>query len=278
MKTIWEDCSAGGYRPRLNRAAVDKEIALISSGLQWKRVEVGQSLPNRILTEYDAVFLAPGRWSFPPLAVPGSDLPQVASANIFLKDCAEDNVGSYDLRDKEAAIIGGGSTAIDAARACLEVGARRAIVVYRRGRREMLACSSEYLSAAEAGVEFIWVSNPVSVSKMGEGLSLELDKMTLGETDESGRRQPTPIGRRTSLVIDRVLVAVSSLPESSSLSGWPELEILSSGRPAARCTQNATVPKLFLGGDVIGAGTVVQAVADGKCAAERMHEWLSEQT
>ncbi len=262
---------------RLNGPVAAAEIELIASGLQWNTAEIAGPVTGRILDEHDAVFLAPGCWSFPPLAVPGYDLQGVIPASVFLKELARGTLVPRDYVNNEIAIVGGGSTAVDTARACLRIGARRAIVVYRRGLHEMPACWSEYIAAAEEGVEFVWLASPVAVSKTREGLALELDKMILGEPDEGGRRRPVPSGKRTSLTVDRVLVALSSLPESASLSGWPGLEFLAPTQLTAHCMQSVATPKLFLGGDVTGAGTVVQAVADGKDAAERIHTWLSGQ-
>lgn len=258
---------------RLPSSIVEQEISLIARGLRWEKCTVLNEEARRILSEYDAIFLAPGLGAHAKLNVPGEDLPSVLSANQFLRDLAQGNAHSYKFSAKEVAVVGAGSTAMDAARSSLRLGAERVTIIYRRTQEEMPAFYSEYAAALEEGVQFLWLLAPVSIQPRGSKLLLELERMRLGEPDLGHRRSPVPTGSRFTLLVDHVLEAVASKPDQKSLAGWSGLELTPSGQP--RTTQlQSTNPKIFLGGDVLGGGTVVQAIADGKASAEGIDHWL----
>jgi formate dehydrogenase major subunit len=147
---------------------------------------------------------------------------------------------------------------MDAARCSLRLGAGRATVFYRRTQEEMPAFASEYDAALDEGVEFVWLAAPRAIEASEGRLAVQFERMELGQPDQSGRRSPVPTGSRFTLKLDVLLEALPSEPD-------PTLMLL--------LDQN---PKVFTGGDLAGGGTVVQAVADGKEAARKINEWLTQ--
>lgn len=259
---------------RLPASVVEREIELISRDLHWVKENVSGDKVKQALSTYDAVFLAPGQGEFAKLNIPGEDIPSVFSANQFLKDLAQGKSNDYRFSAREIAVIGAGSTAMDTANSSLSLGAERVTIIYRRTRKEMPASSFEYHAASEKGVQFLWLSNPVSIQKQDSKLLLELEKMRLGEPDPDGRRSPVPTGSLSTLTADFVLTAAATKVDHKILSDWPGLDATPNGQLSAQLLQSTANPKLFLGGDILGGGTVAQAVADGKAAAERIDLWL----
>ena len=241
---------------RLAPETTQAEVKAIAGSIEWHQEKVDASRAQVILQEFDAVFLGIGKGVPARLQIPGSDLAGVRSAVQFLRDVAAGRGGFHDLVGKEVGTIGGGATAMDAARCSLRLGAGRATVFYRRTQEEMPAFASEYDAALDEGVEFVWLAAPKAI-EAGEGrLSVQFERMELGQPDQSGRRSPVPTGSRFTLKLDVLLEALPSEPD-------PTLMLLLDKNP-----------KVFTGGDLAGGGTVVQAVADGKEAARKINEWL----
>ena len=169
---------------------------------------------------------------------------------------------------KSVAVIGGGNTAMDSARAALQIpGVEEVTIVYRRTEAEMPADREEYELALADGVKFLPLLSPEAFSK-AEGL-LVCRKMTLGEPDASGRRRPLPTDELTTLQINAVITAIGEkvnveLLQQSGLKlgadDWIEVH---------KETLETSVPGVYIGGDAFrGPSTVVESLADGKRAAE----------
>lgn len=240
---------------RLPRAICEQEVGLIARGLEWQNAFVDESLARRIAGDFDAVFLGLGLGVTLRLGVPGEDSPQVVSADRFLRDVANQRGGSYDLRGKDVAVIGGGATAMDVARSALRLGAENVWVVYRRSQFEMPAFTGEYCAALQEGVQFLWLAAPESVAERDGRLHVIFTRLKLAGVGPDGRRTVLPTGEHFALCVDVLFPALGRKSDVESLG--------LSGRG------------IFLGGDLAGGGTVVRAVADGKEAASRIDRWLS---
>ena len=154
---------------------------------------------------YDAVFIATGAGLPKFMNIPGEHFGGVYSANEFLTrvnlmkayDPQHYDSPVYDCIDRNVAVIGGGNTAMDAVRSALRLGAKNAYIIYRRSEAEMPARAEEVHHAKDEGVQILTLHNPVEFIGDDKGFltAVKLQKMELGEPDESGRRRPVPVSR-----------------------------------------------------------------------------------
>jgi glutamate synthase (NADPH) small chain len=150
---------------------------------------------------FDAVFVGVGAGYPTMLGIPGDSLNGVLSANELLTRCnlmrAKDfpNFDTPMPLGKRVAVVGAGNTAMDAMRVALRLGAEKVYCIYRRSRTEAPARAEEVHHAEQEGVEFHWLTNPVSILDDGKGdvRGMRCIRMELGEPDESGRRRPVPV-------------------------------------------------------------------------------------
>ncbi len=224
--------------------------------------------------EYQAVFLAIGAHHSSQLGVPGEDLPEVLQAVTFLRQV---NLGYMDevlpsIQGKRVAVIGGGNTAVDAARSALRLGANVQIL-YRRTRVEMPAAKFEVDAAETEGIELKLLVAPLRVlEEHGHLVGMECIRMELGEPDASGRRRPVPIkGSEFKLGLDTVIAAIGQSVESEGLGLKTNRDRL----VADPETMQTPLEGVFAGGDAVtGAATVVEAVGAGIRVAETIHRYL----
>ncbi|MFQ6108329.1 MAG: FAD-dependent oxidoreductase [Candidatus Aminicenantales bacterium] len=227
---------------------------------------------------YKAVYIATGAHKSLTMKIPGEDKYQGIYAGVdFLRNV---NLRIPQPIGDRVAVVGGGNTAIDAARTALRCGAKKVTILYRRTRKEMPADEFEIHAAESEGVKIEYLVAPVEViGKSGQVAGLKCIKMKLGEPDSSGRRRPIPIeGSEYETAYDTVIMAVSQSPEidfSSSkrplnVSKWHALEV----NPE---TLETNIKGVFAGGDVVrGPDSVVRAMSDGKRAAEAIDKYLNE--
>jgi len=244
---------------------------------------IGRTLSiDDLLTEegYDAVFIATGAGLPKFLGIEGEHLLGVYSANEFLTRVnlmhayrfPEYDTPIYDCQDKDVVVIGGGNTAMDAVRTALRLGARRAMILYRRSEAEMPARVEEIRHAKEEGVEFITLTAPLAFLGDEEGWlrAIRCQRMELGEPDESGRRRPIPIpGSEFELPAQVAIVAVGAGANPLVQSTTPHLKTNAKGYIEVDPeTMQTSRPRVFAGGDIVtGAATVIQAMAAGRKAA-----------
>ncbi|HDH10135.1 MAG TPA: FAD-binding protein, partial [Chloroflexi bacterium] len=164
-----------------------------------------------LLGDYDAVFVAVGAHKDVRMGIEGEDLEGVYSAIEFLRKI---NMGQKVGVGKRVYVIGGGNTAIDAARSCLRLGAD-VTILYRRSRAEMPAHPFEVAAAEEEGVGMEFLVAPTRfIGRDGKLAALECVRMELGEPDETGRRRPIPIpGSGFTLEADSVILAIGQRPD-----------------------------------------------------------------
>jgi len=168
---------------------------------------------------------------------------------------------------------------MDAVRTSLRLGAEKAMLLYRRTRTEMPARSEEIHHAEEEGVEFNFLVNPVRYigDERGWIKEIELERMELGEPDQSGRRRPVPIqGSNFKVPVDRVIVAIGNKSNPLVQKTTPGLETTRRGTIVADLKTMATSrPGVFAGGDIVtGGATVILAAGAGKVAARSIDRYL----
>lgn len=260
---------------RLPKHIVDRDIQNITVlGVEIEtnhRIENLNELKNQ---GFDAVFVAVGTHQTSKLNIPGSDLDGVVSCLDFLQNA---NIGNKtSLSGKKVMVIGGGNTAIDAARTSLRLGAASVTVVYRRSRGEMPCFAPEIREAEEEGVKIEILRNPVGFSGDGGVLHhVRLIKMELGDADQSGRRRPVPVnGSEYIMDVDFVIEAIGLQPGTTAFSGELELNRGGTIRVNERTLQTS-VPYIFAGGDAVsGASTIIEAAGQGKKAAYYIDKYL----
>jgi len=248
---------------RLPREVLDREISLVEElGVEIRtEMRFGKDINLEELGEFDAIFLALGLMRSRELSIPGVETDGVLHGLEFLKRV---NLDEPVELGKRVAIIGGGNTAMDAARVALRLGAEP-VVVYRRTRAEMPAIPEEIEAAEEEGIELRFLAAPVEASSVdGQLHKVKFVKMELGPPDESGRRRPVPIpGSEFEMEFDNLILAIGEEPDLAFL---PQEVELREGRVEG---------KVFAGGDLAtGAGTVVDAIASGRRVAEAIHRYL----
>ena len=267
---------------RLPRELIDYEIDYIKAvGVELRTgVTVGREITLRGLKEeYDALFIAAGAHKGLKLGIPGEELEGVRDAIDFLREV---NLGERKGPPGDRVlVIGGGNTAIDAARTALRLGSQEVTIVYRRSREEMPANPEEVAEAEAEGVKILYLAQPVRILGDGKVTGLECRRCELGPPDESGRRRPIPIeGSEFVLGADAVIPAISQRPELSPLAS--ELEAFGVKLDerwgtivADRETLQTDAGWIFAGGDAVtGPATVIEAVAAGKRAAEMIEKYL----
>ena len=273
---------------RLPNEVVDYEIdGLRRLGVQFQSdTIVGKTISIDDLKEqgYEGIFVGSGAGLPRFMNIPGENLNGVMSCNEYLTrvnlmGAAENGNDTPLLRAKTVMVVGGGNTAMDAVRTAKRLGAERSIIVYRRSEEEMPARVEEVRHAKEEGVEFMTLHNPIEYHANEQGRVAEavLQVMTLGEPDESGRRSPVAMeGQIVTLPVDLVIVSVGVSPNPLIPSTVAGLEISKKGTIVVNDQMQSSLPMLFAGGDIVrGGATVILAMADGRKAAQAMHEYLS---
>ncbi|MBN2193051.1 MAG: FAD-dependent oxidoreductase [Polyangiaceae bacterium] len=264
---------------RLPRALIEKEIQqLMNENVELRcGVALGRDFTFEDLVErqgFDAVYLSIGAHRSLTLGLPGQDLPGVMAGMEFLR---AHNLRNESLARGRVGVVGGGNSAMDAARVALrQPGVESVTVLYRRTRDEMPAFAAEIDEALEEGVALETLVAPVSVVASGGKLSgLRLLRNRLGEPDASGRRKPIPIdGSEFEVPLDTLIVAISEQPETDVFSG------LGTNRSGALVVNRESFVTgragVFAGGDVTrGPSTVIEAIADGKQAAAMIDHHLT---
>ncbi|RLC70888.1 MAG: glutamate synthase [Chloroflexi bacterium] len=250
---------------RLPKEVLEREIAaIVATGVEVKTgVRLGVDVSLDDLKDYAAVFLAVGQSRSRRLGVPGEEATDVLPGIDFLARVAR---GQRVGLGEKVAVIGGGNTAMDAARTARRLGAD-VTIFYRRSRAEMPAIDEEVNEALDEGVRIEFLRAPVAVlTEDGHVRGLRLTEMELGAPDESGRRRPLPVaGSEYDVACDTVIPALGQVADLSFLDAEVKSE---RGRIITDEKAATTRPPIFAGGDVAtGFGTVTAAVGSGKRAA-----------
>lgn len=273
---------------RLPNHVVDAEIELLKKmGVEFEtNTIVGATLSYDDLHNMGFVGLFVGSGAGLPnfMNIPGENLIGVMSSNEYLTRVNLMNAGAPDsetpvFKGHNVAVIGGGNTAMDSVRTAKRLGAKRAMIVYRRSEEEMPARLEEVAHAKEEGIEFLTLHNPLSYSgdKDGRVQTMRLQKMELGEPDASGRRKPVAIeGAIEEVPVDVVVVSIGVSPNPLIPNTFRGINVSPKGTIIVNEMGATDLPDVFAGGDIVrGGATVILAMGDGRHAAKNMHEYLS---
>ncbi|MBI4558571.1 MAG: FAD-dependent oxidoreductase [Candidatus Hydrogenedentes bacterium] len=226
--------------------------------------------------DYAAVFVGIGANVERRLSVPGEHLPGVWGGLDFLRQV---NLGySHTQLSKRVLVIGGGNSALDAARTARRCGAEDVTLVYRRTRTEMPADHAEIAAAEEEGVKLIFLTAPRAILGSEEVMGLVCQQMRLGEPDASGRPRPIPIeGSDFTLPCDAIIVTIGQTPDLHGLLERSSPLIARSGVISVDpLTLETNLPGVFAGGDcVTGPDVVVNAMAAGRKAAISIYRFVN---
>lgn len=256
---------------RLPPDVLDREIAqIVRCGVCVKTgARVGPNELVAIARRCAAVFVATGLQSIRDLGLADDVSPRIVQGLDYLDQARRGLVRS---EGEDVIVIGGGNTAVDAARSALRLGARTVRILYRRTRAEMPAIAEELEEGLKEGIRFDALIAPVGVRDTGSHLVLSCARMRLGEADASGRPRPvrdTGLGSSFELECARVILALGSSPDLSVLPG------------AAQATAEGVLltlegKPLLVGGDfATNEGTVAAAIASGRRVAEQIHAFVS---
>ena len=271
---------------RLPNAIVDVEIEnLRKMGVHFLTdVIVGKSISVDELEAqgFKGIFVASGAGLPNFMNIPGENLINIMSSNEYLTrvnlmDAANPKTDTPINLGKNVLVVGGGNTAMDSCRTAKRLGAN-VTLVYRRSDAELPARAEEVKHAKEEGIEFKTLHNPVEyiADENGAVKQAVLAIMELGEPDESGRRSPVDTGKRITIDVDQVVVAVGVSPNPLVPKSIEGLELGRKNTIAVSETMQSSRPTIYAGGDIVrGGATVILAMGDGRRAAANMHKQLS---
>lgn len=260
---------------RLDKAMLDAEVALIENmGVDFVyNTKIGDDITLEHLRDsYDAVFLGIGSWQSQGLRCKGEDMEGVLGGIDFLREVTLNN--KVALGGK-VLVVGGGNTAMDVARTSVRLGAEEVTVIYRRTLDEMPAERLEIDEAMEEGVKFQFLVAPVEVlGENGHVRQLKCEIMELGEPDASGRRKPEPTGKFQVYDADKIIAAIG---QKTVIGNIKDIATNKAGNIVVEEGKYTTsLDKVFAGGDAVtGPKIAIQAVAQGKNAAEVIDSYLN---
>ena len=275
---------------KLEKHIVNRRIKLLEDGgIKFiLNFEVGKNLTlNQLKEKHDAILIATGVYKPREVNIPGNDLKNIFPAMDFLTASNRKGLGdkvdmfdngTLDAKEKDVIVIGGGDTAMDCVRTSIRQKAKSVKCIYRRDKENMPGSAREVLNAEEEGVEFIWLSSPKEFKGKDKVESLVVDKIKLGEPDESGRRMPV-IQKNSEFEIksDIVIKALGFDPEEvPKLFSEKKLQVTKWGTIKTDFdTMETNIPGVFAAGDIVrGASLVVWAIKDGRDAAISIDNYL----
>lgn len=257
---------------RLPKEIIEAEVQrILDLGVVLKlNVTIGRDITvQRLKEDHHAIFLGIGAARGRKLGIPGEEGTNVWAGTDYLGFL---NRGEPVELGSEVIVVGGGNTAVDAARSARRTGAR-VTMLYRRTRNEMPAIEDEIKDALEEGICIEYLCAPTEIKRNdGKIKTVVVQRMVLGEADNSGRRKPVPVpGSEFELPVNSIITAVSQEPD------WGELTEFDPGtvwlQPAEYGKMN---DNLWAGGDALGLGIAGMAIAQGRQAAEAVHAQLRD--
>jgi len=275
---------------KLEKIVVERRTKLLEEGgIKFiQNFEVGKDATlKQLRKKHDALLIATGVYKAREIELPGNDLGNIFPAMEFLtasnKKGLGDKVelfddGTLNAEGKDIVVIGGGDTAMDCVRTSIRQNAKSVKCLYRRDKENMPGSAREVANAEEEGVEFVWLSSPKKFMGTNKVEGLNVDKIKLGEPDDSGRRKPE-IQKNSEFNIkaDIVIKALGFDPENlPKLFGSNDLKVTKWGTIKADFdTMETNLSGVFAAGDIIrGASLVVWAIKDGRDAALSIKKFL----
>lgn len=261
---------------RLSRKVLDAEIeAIEKSGVAIRTNANVDSIDELLKRGFKAALIATGAHRDLKMQIPGEDAEGVFGAVSMLREL---NIDKKSRIGKNVAVIGGGNSAMDAARASIRLGADKVTVYYRREHNDMPATKTEIEQAEEEGVKFELLTAPVKIlCENGKVTGLELIRMKLGEIDSSGRARPDPIpDSEYKVEADTVIAAVGQTPHLAETGLGGKVKEDSAGRIVTDDKCSSSCEGVFAAGDVVtGPSTVVGSMSAGRKAAYKVIEYLT---
>ena len=277
---------------KLEKFVVERRTKLLNDcGIKFvQNFEVGKDATlDQLRDKHDAILVATGVYKAREVDLPGKDLANIFSAMEFLtasnKKGLGDKVelfdnGTLNAEGKDIVVIGGGDTAMDCVRTSIRQNAKSVKCLYRRDKENMPGSAREVGNAEEEGVEFIWLSSPKEFIGKNKVESLAVDRIKLGEPDDSGRRKPeiqenSEFNINADIVIKALGFDPENLPKLFNSNGlqvtkWGTLKVDFD-------TMESNIPGVFAAGDIVrGASLVVWAIRDGRDVAESIRNFLEQ--
>ena len=277
---------------KLEKFVVERRTKLLEEGgIKFvQNFEVGKDATlDQLREKHDAILVATGVYKAREVELPGKDLANIFPAMDFLtasnKKGLGDQVelfdnGTLNAEGKDIVVIGGGDTAMDCVRTSIRQNAKSVKCLYRRDRENMPGSTREVGNAEEEGVEFVWLSSPKKFIGKNKVESLVVDKIKLGEPDDSGRRKPeVKENSEFNINVDMVIKALGFDPEDlPNLFNSKNLQVTKWGTLKVDFdTMESNLPGVFAAGDIVrGASLVVWAIRDGRDVAESIRIFLEK--
>lgn len=254
---------------RLPRKVLKEEIdQILATGVELKtRTRVGKDIPlEEVLEKFSAVYLAVGAHKSVKLGIPGEDSEGVHGAVEWLRSY---NLGERMPMGTRVAVVGGGNSALDAARSARRLGAKEVTIFYRREIKDMPALDTEVKEAEHEGIRIEPLVGPVRIIKEGNRVcGVEFVRNELKGFDTSGRGKPVPIEGSEFLVgVDLVISAIGQTPDTQFIKKTANVNKGRVGIEVDKKLKTAN-SKIFAGGDAVtGPGWAIEAIAMGQKAA-----------
>ena len=256
---------------RLSEKELESDTKFLSDLFSIKKKTVDGKTFNQIKASYDATYLAIGLGRDRPVGIPGEKLKGVLPVLKFLESA---KVNSRKMKvGRNVVIVGGGNVSLDAAATAKRLGAGSVILIYRRSEKEMRVWKAELEEARKQGVEIRFLTSPVAIvgKKRVEGIKCRHTRLSK-QKDTSGRAIPVEVkGSDFILEADTVIIAIGQSIAADWLEGFER----GTGYVKVDMNFQTSQKSVFAGGDMIaGEGTIVQSVAQGKHAAQAIHDYL----
>ena len=275
---------------KLEKFVVERRTKLLEdSGIKFiKNFEVGKDTSlDQLRKKHDALLIATGVYKAREIDLPGNNLGNIFPAMEFLTASNRKGLGdkvelfddgTLDAEGKDIVVIGGGDTAMDCVRTSIRQKAKSVKCLYRRDKENMPGSAREVANAEEEGVEFIWLSSPKKFIGKNKVEGLTIDKIKLGEPDDSGRRKPeVKKNSEFNIKVDIVIKALGFDPENlPKLFNSEDLQVTKWGTLKTDFeTMETNLQGVFAAGDIIrGASLVVWAIKDGRDVATSIKNFL----
>ncbi len=275
---------------KLEKHVVERRTKLLKDGgIEFiQNFEVGKDATlEQLRKKHDAILIATGVYKPREINLPGNDLENIFPAMEFLtasnKKGLGDKVELFDkgilnAEGKDIVVIGGGDTAMDCVRTSVRQKAKSVKCLYRRDKENMPGSAREVANAEEEGIEFVWLSSPKEFKGKNKIEKLIVDRIQLGEPDDSGRRRPeVKKDSEFEIKADMVIKALGFDPEDLPyLFDAKELQVTKWGTLKTDFdTMETNLNGVFAAGDIVrGASLVVWAIKDGRDAATAIKKYL----
>jgi len=264
---------------RLPREVIDRDInGVVNANVELRlSTYVGKDVSlKKLHDDYDAVLITAGCFEPNYLGIPGEEADGVMAGIVFLERAYRDRPVEVG---KRVVVLGSGYTAMDCSSTAWRLGAEDIYVIVRRSREEMVVDEEELNETQREDINFVYLASPIEVlvDAKGHARGVKFIRNKLGEPDSTGRRTPEAIpGTEFEIPCETVLLALGQAPDVTWLADIPEFRVKRARDLGIDPeTYQTKVKKIFIAGDYrTGATTIIEAVADGRSAAQQVMRFL----